>query len=255
MWRLLLTMAFTDARVLCCSTAAPLLRMRLPSDDSISSRDSRSIHAATLLAYSDACTGDILTHPGIGGYIPGYGWFGSRYNSLQFILVKGKLLPTPINVLELLALIITASLTIQTYITNHGSARDCHFHIFCDNISSVAKARTHRFDHPIYSYLLYILSYIQLHHGCTVGSSYLPGILNTVADAASRCFAVPHGLHIYRRYLQHLPQFQPLKLCIADISQTLLSSNSYASNPLPPKLITLVPTTSVDFLRSNRLPC
>jgi hypothetical protein len=79
MWRLLLSMSFMDARVLRCSTASPLLRMRLPSDDTFNSRDTRSIHAARLLAYSDACTGDGQAFPGIGGYVPGYGWFGDRY--------------------------------------------------------------------------------------------------------------------------------------------------------------------------------
>lgn len=167
MWCLLLTMAFHDPRVLQCSTATPLLRMKLHSDDDISSRDSRSIHAAALLTYSDACTGDDSTSPGIGGYRPGHGWFGHRYKSLRFMLVQGKIVETPINVLELMALIVTASLTIQTYITQYGSARGRHFHIFCDNVASVAKARTHRSDYPIYSYLLYILSYIKsrLHGG------------------------------------------------------------------------------------------
>jgi hypothetical protein len=232
MWRLLLTMAFRDARVLRCSTAAPLLRMRLPSDTSLASRDIRCTTAAQLIAYSDACTGDASVSPGIGGYIPGYGWFGDRYESLRYITVKATQVPTPINVLELLALIVTALLTIQTHIRLHGSAQGCHFHILCDNISAVAKARTHRSHHPVYSYLLYILSYIQLLHGCTVTSSYLAGTLNTVADAASRCFAVPQGLRIYRRYLRHLPRFQLYPRCISDISLILLSSSSSESSQL-----------------------
>jgi hypothetical protein len=251
MWRLLLSMAFLDARVLRSSTAAPLLRMKLPSDTSLESRDTRSIHAAQLLAYSDACTGDTLTFPGIGGYIPGYGWFGGRYESLQYMLVKGKLETTPINVLELLALIITAILTIQTHVLRYGSARGCHFHIFCDNISAVAKARTHRSHHPIYSYLLYLLSYIQLRHGCTIGSSYLAGILNTIADAASRCFAVPGGRRIYRRYLRHLPLFRPFPQCISDISRILLSSSSYESSRLQPRHMGLEPIISTGFLFSK----
>jgi hypothetical protein len=251
MWRLLLTMAFYDARVLHCSTAAPLLRMHLPSDDVFESRDTRSIRAARLLAYSDACTGENRSFPGIGGYIPGYGWFGARYASLQYMRVKGELVETPINVLELLALIITATLTIQTHLRQYGSARGCHFHIFCDNIAAVAKARTHRSDHPIYSYLLYLLSYIQLHHGCTIGSSYLAGILNTIADAASRCFEVPLGPAIYRRYLRNLPRFQPWQLCINDISLILLSSNSYESSPLQPRPMGLEPITSTDSLRNR----
>lgn len=72
-WRLLLTMAFTDARVLRCPTATPLLRMRLPSDNLSNSRDLRSIKDAIFLAYSDVCTGDRKVSQGIGEYIPGYG--------------------------------------------------------------------------------------------------------------------------------------------------------------------------------------
>jgi hypothetical protein len=250
MWRLLLTMSFTDARVLRCSTASPLLRMRLPSDDATVSRETRSIHAARFLSYSDACTGDSHTFPGIGGYIPGYGWFGDRYSSLQYMRVKGVLVDTPINVLELLALIVTATLTVQIHIQQYGSARGCHFHVFCDNISAVAKARTHRSDHPIYSYLLYLLSHIQLQYGCTIGSSYLAGILNEIADATSRCFEVPHGRRIYLRYLRNLPRFQPLLLCIADISLILLSSSSYVSSPQLPRHMRLEPITSEGLLLS-----
>lgn len=89
MWHLLLTMAFRDAHVLACSTAAPLLRMRLPSDDALESRDTRRTQVAHLLAYSDAYTGEYHTFPSIGGYVLGYGWFGDRCKSLQFMLVKG----------------------------------------------------------------------------------------------------------------------------------------------------------------------
>jgi hypothetical protein len=251
MWRLLLTMSFTDARVLRCSTASPLLRMRLPSDDTSESRDTRSIRAARLLSYSDACTGENHVFPGVGGYIPGYGWFGHRYESLRYMRVKGLLMDTPINVLELLALVVTAALTIQIHVQQYGSARGCHFHVFCDNISAVAKARTHRSDHPIYSYLLFLLSHIQLHYGCTIGSSYLAGILNTIADATSRCFEVPHGREIYLRYLRNLQRFQPLPLCIEDISLILLSSNSYVSSPLQPRPMRLEPITSAGFLLSK----
>lgn len=251
MWRMVLTMAFTDARVLRCSTRTPLLRMRLPSDTLYNSRDNRSINAATFLAYSDACTGDTTVAPGIGGYIPGYGWFGDRYSVFKHIQTATTIRETPINVLELIALIITASLAIQLRIKQYGTAQGCHFHIFCDNIAAVAKARTHRSEHPIYSYLLYTLSYIQLHHGCTIGSSYLEGILNTIADATSRCFQVPHGKRIYNRYLKHLPRYQPLQQCSSDISQILSSFSFSASRKRVLRPIKLEPITSTAFLQSK----
>lgn len=239
MWRMVLTMAFKDARVLRCSTRTPLLRMKLPTDISTHSRDIRSINAATLLAYSDACTGTDIISPGIGGYIPGHGWFGDRYSNFKYIRTATTIRETPINVLELIALIITASLAIQLRVQQYGTARGCHFHIFCDNVAAVAKARTHRSEHPIYTYLLYTLSYIQLHYGCTIGSSYLEGILNTIADATSRCFQVPQGTKIYKRYLRHLPRYQPLQQCSNDISQILLSFSFSASRKKVLRPITL----------------
>ena len=247
-WRSMLTMAFEDSRVLFCRTSTPLLRMRLPTDTLLESRDTRSIRKADLIAYSDACTGSItdMSSPGLGGYVPGYGWFGNSYEELRYVITSiGTREDTSINILEFLALIITATLTIQLYTKMHGLARGCHFHIYCDNNTAISRARTHRSNHPIYSYLLYLLSYIQLQNGCTVGTSYHPGRLNIVADAASRSFRVTEGVQIYNKYLKHLPQFHPSRPCILGISR-ILSSLQHNVLQLPaPTPISLVPTTSI----------
>lgn len=250
-WRLLLTMAIKDARVLFCRTSSPLFRMHLPTDTALCNRDTRSIDHADVIAYSDACTGSLTEDlpPGLGGYIPGIGYFGIDCEPLRYIAtLDGVLAETSINILELLALITTASLTIQLHIQQHGTARGCHFHIFCDNISAIAKARTHRSEHPIYTYLLHLLSYVQLHHGCTVGSSFHPGILNTIADAASRCFRVPNGQYLYNQYLRRLPRYQPSVGCIRGISKILLSSKPNVLLLPVPTLIGLEQVTSTDFL-------
>lgn len=68
---------------------------------------------------------------------------------------------------------------------------------------------------------------MQLRHNWTIGSSFLAGILNTIADAASRCFQVPHGKSMYNYYLRNLPMFQPSQLCINNL--TLLTSASQDS--------------------------
>ena len=249
-WRVFLTMAFYDSRVLMSKTHVPLLSMNLPSDSLIESRTTRSIQQANLVAYSDACTGSLslsLT-PGLGGYIPGYGYFGQRFPELQYILLgNGKIDTTSINILELLALIITATLTIQLYIQHHGTARGCHFHIYCDNSTAISKARTHRSNHPIYTYLLYLFSYIQLQNGCTVGTSFHPGRLNVVADATTRDFQVPNGFEIYNKYLKHLPYYQPSQECISGIHRVLQHSQYNVLQQPVPQPIKLVQNISPSF--------
>jgi hypothetical protein len=263
--RLLLMMAFYDARVLHCSTAAPLLRMHLPSDDAFESRDTRSIFAARLLAYSDACTGENRSFPSIGGYIPGYRWFGARYASLQYMRVKGELVETPINVLELLALIITATLTIQTHLKQYGSARGCHFHVFCDNIAAVAKARTHRSDHPIYSYLLYLLSYIlvltsRLHNWIQLSSrdsQYNNGCSQPLLRGASRSLDLPSVstkpsevsavTAMYQRYKPDIIELQLLR-----VQSTTAKTYETGANHLD-RLLAEQGVTMLDLLNSP--PC
>ena len=246
-WRLFLSMALNDSRMLRCKTLSPLLYMHLPTDTCRESRDIRSIQHANIIGYSDACTGS-TSAPGIGGYIPGYGYFGERFPEFKHILsLSGTTEETNINILELLGLITTAQLAIQLYIQQHGSARGCHIHIYCDNSSAISKARTQRSNHPIYSYLLYLLSQIQLTFGCTIGSSFHPGYLNIVADATSRTFDVPNGEWIFKRYLSHLPYYRLSKGCILGISRQLLTSQHSVLLTQAPRPIRLVLSCSNHF--------
>jgi hypothetical protein len=70
-------MSFTDSRVLCTPTYAPLMRMKLLPGEPFTARGCRSELHATTVGYSDACTGtDSLSDgdssfSGIGGCVPG----------------------------------------------------------------------------------------------------------------------------------------------------------------------------------------
>ena len=247
LWRALLSLSFTDARVLQSTTTAPLFRMKLFPDEPLSARGDRSIAHATIVGYSDACTGSSLplsshtldTFPGVGGYIPGLAWFGARYSEFSFLhLSLTTSIETNINILELFALLATATLAIQQLQTMQSST-GCHIHIYCDNMSAISKCRTHRSNHPIYTYLLHSLSLLQLRNRCTVGTSFVAGVDNPVADAASRTFLVPNASHIFHRHLAHLP-YMKLSLTSILIMQNQLrlspGQESYLAPPAPIKL-------------------
>ena len=256
LWRCLLHMSFFDARVLRTTTSSPLLRMKVYPDEPFSARGLRSIQRADIWAYSDACTGThsstTFQHPdsfcGIGGYVPGLAWFGARFEEFSTMcLPSGLLVDTNINILELFALLTTATLAIQQ-LQSMQSSTGCHIHIYCDNMSAISKCRTHRSNHPVYTYLLQLLSLLQLRNRCTVGTSFLKGVDNPVADAASRTFLVPQAFTIYHRHLAHLPYMSLSANSIITMQNQLMTLPELGSSPRPPQPISLVRTISPNFL-------
>jgi hypothetical protein len=251
LWRCLLRLSFTDARVLSTPTYAPLLRMKVSPDEPLSARGIRSAQRADIIGYSDACTGtfDSLStvnadaFPGIGGYIPGLAYFGARYSELSTMcLVAGTSVSTNINILELLALIATATLAIQQ-LQSMQSSTGCHIHIYCDNMSAISKCRTHRSTHPVYMYLLHQLSLLQLRNRCTVGTGFVKGRDNPVADAISRAFLVPGSHRIFHRHLSHLPYKKLSEASIETMRCQLLLLPPAGSRNLQPLPMSLVGDT------------
>jgi hypothetical protein len=142
---------------------------------------------------------------GVGDYIPGFAWFGERLSELSIMCIgSARFTDTNINVLDLFALLTAATLAIEQ-LQSMQSSVGCHVHIYCDNVSAISKCRTHRSNHPVYTYLLHLLSLLQLRNRCTIGTSFLKGKENVVADAASRTFLVPRATVIYNRHLAQLP--------------------------------------------------
>jgi hypothetical protein len=230
LWRCLLRLSFVDCRVLRTPTYAPLLRMKVHADEPSSARGHRSEQRADIFGYSDACTGTLSSSAaittesfcGIGGYIPGLAWFGARYSEMsKMLLLSDVSVDTNINILELYALITTATLAIEQ-LQLLQSSTGCHIHIYCDNVSAISKCRTHRSNHPVYTYLLHQLSLLQLRNRCTIGTGFVKGKDNPVADAASRAFLVPGSHRIYKRYLAHLPYKKLSETSIAIMHHQLL---------------------------------
>jgi hypothetical protein len=259
LWRALLRLSFSDARVLRAPTYSPLLIMKMSPDEPLSARGERSISRANIWGYSDACTGtggnlqstSETNFCGVGGYIPGFAWFGERLSELSIMCIgSSESVDTNINILELFALLTTATLAIQ-HLQSLQSSTGCHIHIYCDNMSAISKCRTRRSNHPVYTYLLHLLSLLQLRNRCTVGTSFLKGKDNIVADAASRTFMVPQAALIYSRHLSHLPYHKLSRTSICDIQNQLLTSPRAAFKPHLPKPISLVKSTFLNFLQST----
>jgi hypothetical protein len=262
LWRAVLRLSFTDARVLRAPTYSPLLIMKVSPDEALSARGDRSISRADIWAYSDACTGTLnasgsasnSNYSGIGGYVPGLAWFGERLSGLSTMCISPDVLAdTNINILELYALLTTATLAIQQLQTMQSST-GCHIHIYCDNMSAISKCRTRRSSHPVYTYLLHLLSLLQLRNRCTVGTSFLKGKDNIVADAASRTFLVPQAAAIYHRHLHHLPYYRLSQDSVCVIQNQLLISPENTTDPLLPQPIRLVSSCLPDYVVELPLP-
>ena len=238
MWQALLTYAFNNAEILFAKTYAPTLRHRLFPTETNTERDHRGFLHANHVLYSDACTGDHTKNnpPGVGGYLPNYAWFGTSVPALQFMRhSSGDLVPTSINILELLGLIFTLAVAVAALPTTPNT----HIHIFCDNTTCVSKVRTLRATHPVYSYLLFAYSFLQIRSQVTVTIGSIPGADNITADAASRRFQVPNGPNI-RQSLVNLQQYNISPTFIDEIHLALMTSPNTESLPpvgLPIKLV------------------
>jgi hypothetical protein len=260
--RPLLRLSFSDARVLRAPTYSPILLMKVSPDEPLSARGQRSISRANIWGYSDACTGTIgnagsgvnSNFCGVAGYIPGFAWFSERLSELSIMCIgSARFTDTNINVLELFALLTAATLAIEQ-LQSMQSSVGCHVHIYCDNVSAISKCQTHCSNHPVYTYLLHLLSLLQLRNRCTIGTSFLKGKENVVADAASRTFSVPRATVIYNRHLAQLLYHRLSGDSIYVMKNMLLTSPKGASSPCMPQSIGLVLSTLPSFVPvSDRL--
>ena len=201
MWRTILIQALQDTTLLETPTFAPPLRQRLYPDETITQREQRALEHADIVAYSDASKGS-SGPPGIGGFVPDYGWFSEQTPNLTSVTdSKGYSREADINIHEFLALVTTAALAIEALKARRTPLKGAHIHILCDNTSSVARARNQRANLPIYSALLSTFSMMQVRTGALITVGYIKGELNVTADAASRNFNVLNGQQILDRLL------------------------------------------------------
>ena len=212
MWRIFLLLSLQDYSWLMVPVYRPVLLRRTHPSETDLDKAFRHAASATAVAYSDGCiTNHGLAPNGLGGYQPnpnGF-WFSSSIADLSFYSsLHNILLPTDINLIEFIALIITLRCMIYTHILAHGTCYQCHFHIWCDNTSCLSWIRRHRALQPLHYMLLQLFAMLQVHYGVLVTVAHIPGWANVYADAPSRQFHVDGLPHI----LSVLSQVTPLTI-------------------------------------------
>lgn len=200
MWRIFLILSFDDYSWLMVPVYRPVLLRRTQPNETDLDKAFRHASAATAVAYSDGCiTNSGLAPNGLGGYQPnpnGF-WFSSSIAELPFYAsLQHTLLPTDINLIEFIALLITLRCMIFTHMLAHGTCHNCHFHIWSDNTSCLAWVRRNRALQPLHYMLLQLFALLQVRYGLLVTVSHIPGWANVYADAPSRQFHVHNLPHI-----------------------------------------------------------
>ena len=207
-WRVFLLLCLHDTRHLSVPISIlPLLRLLPtelnPLDIHHSVRCARQAAAADYVIYGDACT----THNGLGFYIPHIGWGSSCIIQLTHYHNSDHILkPIDINVLEFIASLYSL---ISLHIYLHASitpTTDLHIHIFTDNTACKSWITKHASTHPLHSFLLQVLSFLQFHYGNIITVGHIPGHQNIFADATSRNFNVVNGPRI-KAFLSQFHQF------------------------------------------------
>jgi len=202
-WRRLLTDAVSDMRILTCPVSTPPIRQKLSKGESVAEHQARAAAAASVFAYSDAATGTADNGvPMLGGYTPGDRWFHLTLppSTRHVYDMRNGIVDADINIHEATALILTAIMGVakmnRDFPADTAPPARRHLNIYCDNTCAVSLLRTNRAHLPILSFLLCILTYLQVHHRCLITVSHIAGLTNTIADATSRDFAVPNGAAI-----------------------------------------------------------
>ena len=212
LWRALLTAAIDDTHVLISPVFAPDIKKRLTPLETDEQRDLRAAEHATMVAFSDAATGNGHdATPLLGGFVPDHSWFHlplpAEANSVTDL--RNNKRRSDINVHEFTAIVLTAILCIHSLNTCPTySNKTRHIHIWSDNTSSVFRARSNRSHLPIYSLMLTILTSLQVQHQCLITVGFIKGHRNIFGDATSRNFNVPNGEAI-RNLLQPLSNWCP----------------------------------------------
>lgn len=229
-WRAILTAAVDDMRVLTSPVFAPHIKKRLTPEETDTQRDARAAAHATIVAFSDAATGNGAdATPLLGGFVPDHSWFHLSLpaEANEVMDLRNKKRRSDINVHEFTAIVLTALLSLNSLITSPLYAnKSRHIHIWSDNTSSIFRARSNRSHLPIYSLMLTILTILQVQYQCLITVGFIKGAKNVFGDATSRNFAVPDGQTI-RTLLEPLEKWQPsqnlVKLILSGCSNSVMA--------------------------------
>jgi len=196
-WRYSLAAAIQQPSLLVVPISVPLLLRILPGESRAALAD-RQAAAAVCVGYADACT----TGNGLGGFIPGVGYFSETLPLLSsYLRNDGTVSEVDINPLEFAAILLLAYAMVATSapsLSSQPPPQHKHFHIWSDNASSVSWATRASASHPLHIFITQELAHLQARHNCFFTFGSIAGVDNPHADAASRQFKCPNGPALFR---------------------------------------------------------
>jgi hypothetical protein len=264
-WRHILQSTLTPggARFMIQSVLAPPLFHTMHGDDD-QALVQRQVAAASYLGWGDAAKdpsrqgiGYVLTLANGDDII----CWGADYVSdlcTYHINMEGDPAEISINILESAAAVATLAAVARHHLslpvdqrprhpdstdTQHASVQPyTHVHIWSDSTSAISWLTKYRARHPLLALLLQVFSHLQHLSGLTASTAHLPGLLNIVADAASRNFATANGASV-RALLAPHPRTQ-----LSSAFRSAMARASALPLPTPSEIAALARTTAASML-------
>ena len=178
--------------------------------------------AATVLIHVDACRSESFS--GIGfvesraGSLTSWAAFPSP-PSLRSLDYRDLPQEADINICESFAFIVALSLVAPSVAGTPSSPT--HVHVWTDNTSALCWMTTFRAAHPLILFFLQLVSHIQARFCLVITAGHIPGLLNVLADAASRDFACPNGKQSFET-LSTIPRLVALPGWVTDTMPAMI---------------------------------
>jgi hypothetical protein len=262
MWRAVLHGSIFDCRPWVSSVDGPALLARRPGEDrseaGVAARAARLFAAADIELDTDACTEDCgLGIHGVGfvltdrracaaAFAPATGVYASDALA-GFVTHVGADdpvgVPVSINTLEFAASVCGVAAACAHIIQvsafhppprvvdrggGHSRPRQAHIHLRTDNTSARSWVHKMRAKYPVHLFLIHVLALVLLRADVTLTSSYIKGVENVRADAASRNFLQQDGLLTEMQ----LAGFQPVPFCSTAFKSVLERMSTLASGDI-----------------------
>ena len=217
-------------------------------EDSKRARWQSQAAAATVILYVDASKSE---HLGGIGFVESQGDIVVSWASfplpatLRALDLTGLPREADINICESFAFLVAVSLVAPSIAGTPTSPT--HVHVWTDNTSALCWMTSYRAAHPLVLFFLQLLSHIQARFCLVATAGHIPGLLNVLADAASRDFACLNG-HQSFATLSKVPR-HPVLPCWASDMMPTMSARSEAT--WPQVLETLTSVASMPFVSTR----
>ena len=247
MWRSVFAVAHSSnvAWMTLSISLPPLLREpNYEGEDVKRARWRTQAAAATVVLHVDASKSE---HLGGIGFVESHGDSTVSWASfplppaLRELALTGLPREADINICESFAFLVAVSLVAPSAAGTPSSPT--HIHVWTDNTSALCWMTSYRASHPLVLFFLQLLSHIQARFYLVVTAGHIPGLLNILADAASRDFASLNGQRSFET-LSKVPRHPALPCWVSATMPTIISQSEVT---WPQVLETLTSVASMPF--------